>query len=56
MKDFCVKSYRESYDKIGWLWVEERNSHEMEGTYCEVLPLISALVYVAILLTKEELI
>ena len=22
MKDFCVKSYRESYDKIGWLWAE----------------------------------
>ena len=53
MKDFCVHSYRESYDRLGWLWAEQ---HELEATYRQALPLIQALVYIAILLTKEELI
>ena len=56
MRDFCVKSYRESFDRIGWLWAEDRANHELEQIYQEALPLVSSLVYIAILLTKEELI
>lgn len=56
MQDFCVKSYRESYDKVGWLWSASKAQLEAEVTYRQALPLISALVYISILLTKEELI
>ena len=54
LQDFCVKSYREHYDRIGWLWTEERASHELEVKWHKMLPLASALVYIAILMTKEE--
>ena len=33
MRDFCVKSYRESFDRIGWLWDEDRANHELEQVY-----------------------
>ena len=54
MNDLCIKNFRESYDRIGWLWEEDRSSVEIENLYRESLPLISAVVYIAILLTKEE--
>ena len=54
MRDICVKSYRENYDKVGWLW--NVTTHPAEAAYRETLPVISALVYISILLTKEELI
>lgn len=51
MSDTCVKHYRESYDRRGWLWDQEDPCSQI---YQESLPVIQALVYIAILLTKEE--
>ena len=54
MRDFCVRSYREHYDRSGWLWAEQRQEERCEQLYQEALPVVSALVKIAILLTKEE--
>ncbi len=56
MRDFCVKSYREHYDKVGWLWSTNVETSKEEAKYQEAMPVISAVVKLAILLTKEELI
>ena len=54
LRDFCVKSYREHYDRQSWLWAEERGAERLEQLYLTALPAISALVRIAILLTKME--
>lgn len=54
IRDFCARSYREHYDRIGWLWSASRSDSPIEAAYREAMPLVQALVYIAILLTKEE--
>ena len=51
MRDFCVKSYREHYDRQGWLW--STSASPLTERYQKALPAIAALVRIAILLTKD---
>ena len=53
MRDTCLKHYRESFDKLGWLWAQQE-APAINKLYRENLPIVRTLVFVAILLTKDE--
>ena len=53
MRDFCVKKYRESYNRRGWLWGDDNfgNDKEVDAAYKKHLDDIATLIKVSICLT-----
>ena len=56
MTDICVKKYRESYNRLGWLWgdLAFQQDKDLNDQYSKQLQDISNLIRVSICLTQDQ--
>ena len=56
MNDICVKKYRESYNRLGWLWddLDYQKDKDLQDQYKQHLSDIQNLINVSICLTQDQ--